>query len=147
MKDPLGFRGAGFLVQRLSIGGLMLFHGVHKIFNGIGGIEKMLEARDLPGFIAYGVYVGEVLGPLMMILGFKARIGAALVASTMVVSIFLAFSDQIFKLTENGGPVIELNLLYLFGAIAVMISGAGMLSIDNYLKSRKKSEKKSSSEK
>src|SRR5690606_7293340 len=113
-----------------------LFHGVHKIFNGIGGIEKMLEARDLPGFIAYGVYVGEVLGPLMMILGFKARIGAALVASTMVVSIFLAFSDQIFKLTENGGPVIELNLLYLFGAIAVMISGAGMLSIDNYLKSR-----------
>jgi len=107
MKDPLGFRGAGLLVQRLSIGGLMLFHGVHKIFNGIGGIEKMLEARDLPGFIAYGVYVGEVLGPLMMILGFKARIGAALVASTMVVSIFLAFSDQIFKLTENGQPALS----------------------------------------
>jgi putative oxidoreductase len=148
MKDPLGFRSAGILVQRVTVGGLMLFHGVYKIFNGVEGIQKMLEARDLPGFFAYGVYLGEVLGPLMMILGFKARIGAALVAFTMIVSIPLAFSDSFWKLTDTGGPVIELNLLYLLGALAIVISGSGMFSLDNALKKKKKSggKKKAKSE-
>ncbi len=39
----------------------MLFHGLHKLFAGIDGISGMLIAKGLPGFIAYGVLVGEWL--------------------------------------------------------------------------------------
>ncbi len=50
----------GKFLLRLAVGGLMLFHGLHKLFDGVDGISNMLIAKGLPGFIAYGVLVGEV---------------------------------------------------------------------------------------
>ena len=49
----------GKLLLRLAVGGLMLFHGLHKLFGGVGFISGMLVEKGLPGFIAYGVFVGE----------------------------------------------------------------------------------------
>ncbi len=49
---------AGKLLLRLAVGGLMLFHGIHKLIDGVDGISGMLAAQGLPGFIAYGVLVG-----------------------------------------------------------------------------------------
>ena len=48
----------GKLLLRLAVGGLMLFHGLHKLIGGVDGISAMLVAKGLPGFIAYGVLVG-----------------------------------------------------------------------------------------
>ena len=50
---------AGKLLLRLAVGGLMLFHGIHKLIDGVDGISGMLAAQGLPGFIAYGVLVGK----------------------------------------------------------------------------------------
>jgi putative oxidoreductase len=58
----------GKLLLRLAVGGLMLFHGLHKLFEG-DGISGMLVAKGLPGFIAYGVLIGEVVAPCLIILG------------------------------------------------------------------------------
>ena len=44
----------GKFLLRLAVGGLMLFHGLHKLFAGIDGISCMLIAKCFPGFIAYG---------------------------------------------------------------------------------------------
>lgn len=52
---------AGILLLRLTIGILLLFHGVAKIEHGVGWIVQMLQAAGLPDFIAYGVYIGEVI--------------------------------------------------------------------------------------
>lgn len=52
---------AGKLALRLTFGGLMLFHGVAKIQHGVGWIAGALQEQGLPAFIAYGVYVGEIL--------------------------------------------------------------------------------------
>lgn len=81
----------GKLVLRLTLGILILFHGTSKLMHGIGSIEGMVTATGMPGFVAYGVYAGEVLGPLLLIAGFHARIGAALVAGNRlsIVSTFL----------------------------------------------------------
>ncbi len=57
---------AGKLLLRLAVGGLMLFHGIHKLIDGVDGISGMLAAQGLPGFIAYGVLVGEVVAPLLV---------------------------------------------------------------------------------
>ena len=53
----------GKLLLRLAVGGLMLFHGMHKLIGGVDGISGMLVAKGLPGFIAYGVLIGEVVAP------------------------------------------------------------------------------------
>lgn len=68
----------GILILRLSVGILMLLHGIAKLSHGAEGIEQMLAASGLPSFIAYGVYVGEVIAPLLIILGLGTRAAAAI---------------------------------------------------------------------
>ncbi len=60
---------AGKLALRLTFGGLMLFHGVAKIQHGVGWIADALQQQGLPAFIAYGVYVGEILAPILIVFG------------------------------------------------------------------------------
>lgn len=118
----------GKLVLRLTLGILMLLHGIAKLSNGIGGIENMLVSHGLPAFFAYGVLVGEVLAPLLLILGFYARIGGVLIAINMVVAIALAHSSQLFDLSKSGGWALELQGFFLFTAIAVALIGPGKIS-------------------
>ncbi|MBA2351454.1 MAG: DoxX family protein, partial [Burkholderiales bacterium] len=66
----------GKLVLRLTLGGLILLHGISKVKNGVEGIAGMLQAQGLPAALAYGVYVGEVIAALLVLAGFYARIGA-----------------------------------------------------------------------
>ena len=73
----------GKLIVRLSVGCLMLFHGVAKIMHpgSLDFISGMLASNNLPGVLAYGVYIGEVIAPLMVIVGYQARIGGLLMAA------------------------------------------------------------------
>ena len=120
----------GKLILRVTIGVLILLHGIGKITGGVDGIAGMLEAKGLPGVLAYGAYVGEVLAPLLLIVGFQTRIAAILVAINMVFAIGLAHAGQIFQLTPMGGWAIELQGLFLFGAVAIALLGAGRFSLD-----------------
>ena len=115
----------GLLILRLTLGGLMLFHGVAKLIHGISGIESMLSSKGLPSFFAYGVYVGEVLIPILLILGFRTRIAALIFAFNMLVAMFLAHAGDIFSLSKHGGWAVELIALFLFGAITLFFTGSG----------------------
>ncbi len=119
----------GKFVLRVSLGLLVLLHGIAKITGGIGGIEGMVTAAGLPGWLAYGVYVGEVVAPLMLILGLHARIGAGLVAINMLVAIFLVHLGEITQLNGQGGWALELQGMFLFGAIAVALLGPGRYGV------------------
>lgn len=120
----------GKLVLRLALGILILLHGIAKIRNGVGGIEDMVTAMGMPGFVAYGVYAGEVLGPLLLIVGFYARIGAALIAANMVFAIVLVHAGELTSLTRNGGWALELQGMFLFTAIALLFMGPGRIGIN-----------------
>ena len=120
---------AGKLLLRVSIGLLVLLHGVFKITHGVGFIGGMLDKAGLPGFLAYGVYLGEVVAPLMMMLGVGARAGAALVAVNMLVALGLVHLGDLLAMTKQGGWALELQGLYLFGALAVVLLGAGRYSV------------------
>src|ERR1044072_6471345 len=85
----------GRLLLRITLGFCLLFHGVAKIQGGIDGIAHDLIALGAPGFIAYGVYVGEVLAPLLLILGFYSRLGAVLVEINMVFALGIAHRADI----------------------------------------------------
>ncbi|MCW3786629.1 DoxX family protein [Plebeiibacterium sediminum] len=121
----------GLLVLRVSVGLLMLLHGFAKLVGGIGFIQGMLESKGLPGFIAYGVLVGEVLAPLALIVGFRTRIAAAIFAFNTLVAMLLAHSQQIFSMGEHGGWAVELLGLYLFGAVALIFTGGGNIALSS----------------
>lgn len=118
----------GHLVIRLTVGLLMLPHGIAKIGN-LDGIMGMLAGMGLPGFVAYGVLVGEILASLMIIFGFRARLGAVIMAFNMVVAILLAHSKDIFSMSPHGGVGLELQYFYLFIAVAIMFLGAGKYAL------------------
>lgn len=118
----------GLLILRLSIGVLMLLHGIAKIGH-LEGIEGLLEAKGLPSFFAFGVFITEIIAPLMIIIGYRTRIAAAIFALGAIVAILLAHSSDIFKLSEHGGWAIELIGLYLLGAITLFFTGSGKLSL------------------
>jgi putative oxidoreductase len=118
----------GLLLLRVLVGGLMLFHGIDKIRHGIDGIIGLVERHGLPATFGYGVYVGEVIAPIAVLIGWQTRLGAAVIAVNMVVAVWLGHWDDILRLTRHGAWAIELQAFYLGGAIAIALLGAGTLS-------------------
>jgi putative oxidoreductase len=84
----------GKLVARLTVGVLMLFHGVHKVLTGIEPIKHMVAAQGLPEWLSYGVYLGEVVGPILVIVGFLSRVGGLLIVINMIVAVALAVLNK-----------------------------------------------------
>ncbi len=121
----------GKLILRLTVGGLMLFHGVAKIIHpeSLGFISGQLTANGLPSFFVYAVFIGEIIAPLMVIVGYQARIGALLMAVNMIFALFLVHTAEFFSLTEHGGWAIELQLFYLLSAVVLVFLGSGKLAI------------------
>ncbi len=116
------------LILRLTVGGLMIFHGAAKLIHGISFLGPAVTAAGLPEFVKYGVYFGEILGPLLLIFGYRARIGALLVVADMLFALFLVHRAQIFTLNQGGGLAIELPALYLLASLAVFFAGPGRFS-------------------
>jgi putative oxidoreductase len=121
---------AGILILRVSLGILILFHGMDKIVHGIGPIQGMVTGMGLPGWVAYGVYLGEVLGPALLVTGFHARIGAGLIAINMVFAILLAHTGDLLSLSPHGGWRLELQGMYLVTALALACLGPGRFSLN-----------------
>ncbi|MDZ7593612.1 MAG: DoxX family protein [Thiobacillus sp.] len=120
----------GKLVLRLTLGILILLHGIFKLRYGIDPIQGMVTGMGMPAFIAYGVYAGEVLGPLLLITGFYARIGAALIAINMLFAFALAHMGELTRFTQNGGWALELQGMFLFTAVALALMGPGRIGIN-----------------
>ncbi|MDU6819638.1 MAG: DoxX family protein [Leclercia adecarboxylata] len=125
VNEKLTCDDTGKLLLRLAVGGLMLFHGLHKAIDGVGGIADMLVAKGLPGFIAYGVLVGEVIAPILIILGILTRPAALVLAFTMVVAWLMVGTGKTFALDAVGAWAIESLVYFFVGALAVAFLGAG----------------------
>jgi len=121
----------GKLILRVVLGILMLFHGIDKLKSGIGWISNVVTGAGLPAFVAYGVYLGEVIAPLLIIAGWYSRVGAILIAVTMIFAVGLVHAADVFTLNKAGGWAIELQGLYFFAAIAVALLGPGRFSINS----------------
>jgi putative oxidoreductase len=120
----------GKLLLRLGLGGLLLFHGVHKLLNGLEPIKTMLAAHNIPDAVAYGVYLGELGAPVLIIVGLFSRIGGLLVAVNMLVAVVLVHTASLIVLTpETGGYALELQTFYLVCGLVVALIGAGRFSL------------------
>jgi putative oxidoreductase len=115
----------GKLILRISLGVLILLHGINKVIHGIDPIKGMLSSHHLPTFVAWGVYAGEVVGPLMIIIGLYTRFGATLILINMLFAIFLAHAGELLLLGKHGGWALELQGMFLLTALALMFLGPG----------------------
>lgn len=120
----------GKLILRVTLGVLILLHGISKLTGGIDWLDGALANEGLPGFFKYGVYIGEVLAPLAVIAGFYSRIGAWLIAVNMLFAFGLVHGAELFKLDENGALALETQYMFFFTAIALALIGPGRYAVN-----------------
>ncbi len=118
------------LLLRVSLGILILFHGIYKVIHGIGGVKAMLGNAGVPELLAYGVYVGELIAPIFIILGLYARVASLVLGFNMLVAIFLAYGFS-FSLAKYGGLSMESPLLFLIMSILIFLLGSGKYSVNS----------------
>lgn len=120
----------GKLILRITLGFLILLHGIGKLTNGIDWLDGALSAAGLPVFFKYGVYVGEIVAPLLVITGYYSRIGAWLIAVNMLFAIGLAHWGELFVFDDGGGLGLEKQYMFLFSAIALALIGPGRYGVN-----------------
>ena len=128
------------LAVRIPVGFIFIAHGAQKLFGWFGGYG--LEATGQffasmglnPGFLmALLAGSAEFFGGVLLVAGFLVRPAGAVLAFTMVVAIFAAhFQNGLFL--SNGG--FEYALALLAVSAALFISGAGRVSVDDWLAKR-----------
>jgi putative oxidoreductase len=121
----------GKLILRIALGSLILMHGIAKMSGGIGFISDVVTKAGLPAFLAYGVYLGEVVAPLLVLMGLYARIGAAMIAVNMLFAIGLVHGAELFTRNQTGGWSLELQGMFLFAAVAVALIGPGRYAVND----------------
>lgn len=135
MKKSIQNTDLGLLLLRITNGGLMLFHGIHKLQHPMESIHHLAEdlvAAGLPGFFAYSVHITEFVAPLLLILGWRTKIWAALMTVTMIFAIYAVYLQEIFMLKEQTGAwAIELQFYYLMGAAVLFFTGGGRYALSS----------------
>ena len=129
--------GYGLTLLRVIVGIAFIAHGSQKLFGAFGGYglegtAQYMESLGLtPGYLMALLSGGaEFFGGLGLLLGLLARPAAALVTVLLLVAIFTVHIGNGFFMANNG---YEYALALLGGALAVLIEGAGRLSLDRVI--------------
>ena len=84
------------LIARISISILFLLNGIFKINNYEGTIGWM-ESFGLPGILIIPAIILEIIGPILIIIGYQTRIAAAALSLFCIATAIIFhndFSDQ-----------------------------------------------------
>jgi putative oxidoreductase len=127
-RDSAGVDTA-LLVLRLTLGILVLLHGIAKLPPPPTSLIGLLAKANLPEMLAYGVYVTEILAPILLIVGVWTRLAALLIVANMVVAVLLVHTGELFALGKQGGYALELQAMFLLTAVALALTGAGRYSV------------------
>ncbi|MBI6577606.1 DoxX family protein [Pseudomonas viridiflava] len=129
--------GYGLTILRVIVGIAFIAHGSQKLFGAFGGYglegtAQYMESLGLtPGYLMALLSGGaEFFGGLGLLVGLLARSAAALVTVLLLVAIFTVHIGNGFFMANNG---FEYALALLGGALAVLIEGAGKLSLDRLI--------------
>ncbi len=117
------------LLLRVTLGFLILLHGIAKLSGGLDFVVHSVGQAGLLPALAYLVYAGEIVAPLLLIAGVWTRPAALVVALNMVVAMLLVHSGQFTTLAPTGGWALELQAMYLMMALAVALLGAGRFGL------------------
>lgn len=132
MHQPLGNPIYGPFLVRISIGGYFLLAGLMKLDNIPSFVKEVRSFDILPAHLAtlYGILLPytEVAVGILLLIGIWTT-GAAIMASLLLLSFVIAIG-----LFPARGDLYNKDLILLAGALSLVFSGAGALSIDRFRK-------------
>ncbi len=119
----------GSLVGRVLISMIFLMAGINKISN-YAGTQAYMDAMGVPGMLLPLVILLEVLGAIAIIIGYKTKLVAFLLAGFSVMSAVLFHAD--FSNPMQMALFMK-NISIAGGFLFLVVNGAGKISIDNKL--------------
>tara|TARA_B110000902_G_C14216679_1_gene553480 strand:- start:225 stop:611 length:387 start_codon:yes stop_codon:yes gene_type:complete len=107
------------LISRVFISSIFLFSGINKILN-FDNTFQWVEGFNVPGFLLFPAVFIEIILPILIIIGYKTKLAAGILALFCLVTAFvfhLDFSNQIqtIALLKNLGLAGGLILLMVHG--------------------------------
>ncbi|MDY7396085.1 DoxX family protein [Aureibaculum sp. 2210JD6-5] len=130
-------------VARLTVGLIMLPHGMQKMFGWYGGegftgtTNRFTEGMGYPSIIAFLIIFFEFFGAIGLIVGFASRFMAFGIIILMIGAIAQVHRHYGYFLNWHNtmeGEGMQFNLLMIGVAFVVMILGSGNLSVDSLIK-------------
>ena len=111
-------------ILRIGASGLMLTHGIPKISRLF---ESPIEFSDPiglgPTISLILALIGEVVAPILIIIGWKTRLASIPAVITMLVAAFVVHGDDPFARKEKA-------ILFALTFIVIMIGGPGKFALD-----------------
>ena len=114
------------LVARILISALFLLNGVFKISNYDGTVGWM-EGFGIPGILIIPAIILEIVGPILIILGYKAKIAAGLLSLFCLATAVIFHND--FSDQMQLGAVLK-NVALAGGFLFIFITGTKDFSLD-----------------
>ena len=114
------------LVARILISALFLLNGVFKISNYDGTVGWM-EGFGIPGILIIPAIILEIVGPFLIILGYKAKIAAGLLSLFCIATAVIFHND--FSDQMQLGSFLK-NIALAGGFIFIFINGTKDFSLD-----------------
>jgi putative oxidoreductase len=130
------------LILRVTVGGIILPHGLQKLFGWFGGhgVTATIEAFNtyfgFPALVTVLVIIVESFGMLSLILGFLSRVMAAALGVVMLSAIYFVTGRWGFFMnwySEQRGEGFEFHILVIGIIIILVLKGGGKWSIDALL--------------
>ena len=114
------------LVARILISALFLLNGVFKISNYDGTVDWM-EGFGIPGILLIPAIILEIAGPILIILGYKAKIAAGLLSLFCIATAVIFHND--FSDQMQLGSFLK-NIALAGGFLFIFINGTKEISLD-----------------
>ena len=133
-----------WLLLRVTLGTVMLAHGVQKAFGWFGGFGwdnsiGYFNSVGLPTFLGAAVILIESVGAVLLIAGFAGRIMALLLGIVMIGAFFIGHVSNGFYMNWFGnhkGEGFEFDILFWSIAAVLVANGSGKFSVDSWLSGR-----------
>jgi len=116
---------AGKLLLRVIVAGLMMFHGLDKVVHGPGHVMQDLAEHGMPVVLGYGVYVGEVVAPILILLGIWTRLAALVYSGSIAFATIQVHGADFLALKPTGAWAAELWAFYIVTPVVVALLGPG----------------------
>lgn len=130
------------LALRIALGTVLFPHGAQKMLGWFGGygfdgtMTFFTNTMNLPWIVGFAVIVIEFIAALSLILGFGTRgwsIGIIVLMAGIIISSHLSFGFFMNWSGAQAGEGFEYHLLIIGMAVALLLSGGGIYSIDRQL--------------
>ena len=114
------------LVARILISALFLLNGIFKISNYDGTVGWM-EGFGIPGILLIPAIILEIVGPILIILGYKAKIAAGFLSLFCIATAVIFHND--FSDQMQLGSFLK-NIALAGGFLFIFINGTKNFSLD-----------------